>query len=372
MLSVDQRSSISLSYKLPQQPVMNGFISNFISRFKEAKPEAQKMTKIFGLFSTIKSSIPGRNIMTSGPTPPPVKRPFINNPIVALIVSAIISSVPGEAVSFPFSRLKTGKMAQGADAKSMQQLTGLFSGFRQIVQLQGWTGLYRGCTPVAITAAPAYSLLFGGIAATQHYLGTGPMATAISDVVGSDRLKDVVSIVSGFAGQALAQIVWTGSEVTKERMQLMTKNNSTVPPKFREVFSAILKKEGILGFYRGAGVQFVTFGIFNSLGLWGSRKFNDQNNSMLERYLINLLCFGGAAGATGWIDVLKTRMQVRKENPAAFPYKTSWGCFKHILRHEGPRALVLAGIVERVLWLGINRATGVTAFDEVHKELTRC
>jgi hypothetical protein len=263
----------------------------------------------------------------------------------SLVGAAAISGLPADVFAFPFSRVKTVRMTQGAFGKQQ----GFFATTRNIYRLQGLRGFYRGLSPVLTTAIPGTTAYFTGAHLTERALGTGAAS----------------SFAQGLAGQLAGSAVWVPSEVLKELRQMMNMKPELRGKTTPQLLRHIVRHEGVRGLYRGFVPQLLTFGPFNSLGVLLStqlkqRVFGNQDN-VAASFTSFLFGFGIAAAVTTPIDVVKTRIQVSTADPKRFPYRGIYECIKHVLEKEGLRAF-LSGGLERALWLGQRQAIAWTTF----------
>lgn len=85
---------------------------------------------------------------------------FISN-VSSLIVAGAVSGIPADIVAFPFCRIKTMQMTQGADPNAYQ-FKGTWDTSKYVYRAQGFTGYYRGLSPVLLSAVPGSTLFFMG------------------------------------------------------------------------------------------------------------------------------------------------------------------------------------------------------------------
>ena len=287
----------------------------------------------------------------------PVTKKFTNT-LFPLVGAAAISGLPADIISYPFSRVKTIMMTQGAAKYTTMQLHGTKNAFKFIFRTEGFKGLYRGLSPVVFSAIPGTTLFFVGIQTTKNKLGDSGLGNALS----------------GLSGQIAGSIVWVPSEVLKEVRQMTLSKpelqNMNVPGLTRY----ILRTEGIKGMYRGFIPQLFTFGPFNSLGLYLSshlqKKMHENNQSnLLFSFFANYIGFGFSAAITTPIDVIKTRLQVGAGNPKLFSDHSIISCTKHIVKQQGITEL-FSGMGARMQWLSLRQGIAFTTFGEAYKALS--
>lgn len=135
--------------------------------------------------------------------------------------------------------------------------------------------------------------------------------------------------------EAFSCILWVPIDVLKERMQIQhvpkTLGKTEGTYFYESGFQAIkdtLKKEGVLGFYRGYGATLLSFGPFSALYFMfyeEGKKFLklEESNDKVSRvdFAKYMLC-GALAGAaasflTNPLDLVKLRLQVQRSSTAA-------------------------------------------------------
>lgn len=273
-------------------------------------------------------------------------------PLISLVAAGTLSGIPGDFFAFPFSRIKTVMMTQGADASSTQ-LTSM-SAIRFIYNEQGVRGFFRGFSPVMFSAIPGTTLFFAGMDFTQKMLGQNALGTALS----------------GFGGQIAGSIVWVPSEVFKELRQMILIKPELRDKKVSQLIKYVYQTEGLRGFYRGFLAQLLTFGPFNSIGLSLSKllhdKVPDEKRSTLTSFCLNGVAFGAAGVITTPFDVVKTRLQVVAADPKRFSERSILKCVKNVYKKEGPSAF-FAGAAYRGGWLGTRQSIAFTFFEKGRK-----
>jgi hypothetical protein len=197
-----------------------------------------------------------------------------------------------------------------------------------------------------------------GVQITKNTLGDGALASGLS----------------GLVGQIAGSLVWVPSEIVKELRQMTGVKSALQGQGVIGSIRYVLKTEGIAGLYRGFIPQLLTFGPFNSLGMYVSsqlqRRVGEENRDKLWcAFLCHASAFGLAAAVTTPLDVIKTRIQVHAADPQAFPLQSMWGCVRSIIKMEGVVGLS-SGIIERSLWLGLRQGIAMTTFGVAYKQLS--
>jgi hypothetical protein len=261
----------------------------------------------------------------NNPIPPEMKQE-----ILCLITSASILGTFIDSAFFLPTLIKTRQMTQGAVGvkQSMPEI------LTSVTQKWGLPGLYRGLGVVLLTAIPANVL----------YFSTVNLLPKVVEHNGLDQYRYLpTSYLTGWAAQAAGSVGWVPGEVIREMMQTHYPKgvNVKISPELSlgKTIKKIVATNGIRGFYSGAVAQFVAYGPFNSIGIaWSimARQWLFDGKKGLKEDLISYgTGFTGASIATNPLDVIKTRMQVRKQAADIYRYTTMWGCARHIIQHEG-------------------------------------
>ncbi|MBS0351006.1 MAG: hypothetical protein JSR33_07465 [Proteobacteria bacterium] len=273
--------------------------------------------------------------------------------LISLIGAGALSGIPADIIAFPFCRIKTMMMTQGAD-KSAYQLTSARTAIRFIYNTQGIGGFYRGLSPVIISTIPGSTLFFTGMEFSQNLLGHNAAGIAFS----------------GFGGQIAGSAVWVPSEIFKELRQM-----TLIKPELRDktvfhLMKYVYRTEGFRGFYRGFLAQLLTFGPFNSIGISISKLLHDKisqdHSGIITSFGLNGFSFGASAILTTPFDVVKTRLQVVAADPKRFPTHSIFKCVETIFKKEGPPAF-FAGAGYRGAWLGCRQGIAFTVFGKSRK-----
>ena len=141
------------------------------------------------------------------------------------------------------------------------------------------------------------------------------------------------------------------------------------------MMTQVVRKEGLLGIYRGFWMQQLTYGPFNGIAIATYnevKKFVPEGQQ--ESSLADLACsaagYGFAATVTNPFDVIKTRRQIQASNPQLFNYTSAIDCARQLLAKEGAGAF-FDGLSGRVAWLLPRCALAMTGFEFVSRELSR-
>lgn len=277
---------------------------------------------------------------------------------IHILASGALSGGLADIITHPVCTIKARLMTQGASSSTaaggeVYRYRGLFDGFRHIVRNEGPTAVYKGLGIVLLGAAPAQGLFFYGMTAVQKKFSPK---------------SDAANFGAGIAAQMCGGIAWVPMEVIKEKMMIQgqVKVNTTYNSSI-SMLTAVVKKEGLLGIYRGFWLQQLTYGPFNGLAVLFYNKLKymcpkEQQDSTVVQLGCSSAGYGLAAAMTNPFDVVKTRRQVQASNPALFDYKSAVDCAGKILKREGPMAF-MDGVTGRIGWLLPRCALAMTGFE---------
>lgn len=286
------------------------------------------------------------------------KKPF------GQLAAGCLAGIFSDIITHPLSTVKTRIQVQGSGGGSHGALAyrGVCHGFAQIVKSEGPTALYRGLGIVLVGAAPAQGLYFAGYETVKSAVGDG------SSTLGN--------FFAGVCAQLCGSLAWVPMDVIKERLQVegQVKMTTHYTGSFH-AFAQIVRNEGVIGLYRAFPIHQVTWAPFNGCYFMIYEKarrlcidagYEDGHDNLVPT--AQLAC-GAAAGiiastVTNPVDVLKTRLQVARANPDMFPYSSGVGALRHLLKYEGPIAL-MDGTTARVLWLTPRLSLCVAAYERL-------
>ena len=271
-----------------------------------------------------------------------------------------------DIITHPICTIKARLMAQGAASTATAEgaaetvvYKGLIDGFRRTIAAEGPLAVYKGLGIVILGAAPGQGLYFAGMKGTQK-------------IFGEDSATG--NVVAGLAAQLVGSIAWVPMEVIKEKMMIQgqvkvkTTYSGSIP-----MLTALLKKEGLLGIYRGFWMQQLTYGPFNGIAIASYKECKklvpaDYQDSTFSHLTCSALGYGFAATITNPFDVVKTRRQIQQSNPKLFNYTSAIDCAKQLMAKEGPAAF-FDGLSGRVGWLLPRCALAMTGFEYIFARL---
>ena len=181
------------------------------------------------------------------------------------------------------------------------------------------------------TAAPAQGLFFVGNDAARAVLAPHmPPAAA--------------NFAAGFFAQLCGSLLWVPMDTVKERLQIegqlaSLKSDRALGSSFGAV-AKIARLEGWRGFFPAYWIHQWTWAPFNGLyfSIYEASKAVADDHRW-PAWPCGILAGVVAGAATNPMDLVKTRLQVARADPATFQYAGAVDCARTILRTEGARAL---------------------------------
>ena len=200
-----------------------------------------------------------------------------------------IAGASATVCTYPFDVMRTVLAAQG----SPRVYDSLQAAARGIVRDKGLAGLYAGCGVTLIEIVPASAIQFGAYAALRNMAtkggvrdggnggggGNGGAANGEKNI--EKKIDPVTNAACGFGAGTVARLIIHPLDVVKKRFQVAglarsLKYGERVAPaayaNFGAAFGAILKKEGVAGFYKGllpgviksAPASAITFAVYEA------------------------------------------------------------------------------------------------------------
>lgn len=249
-----------------------------------------------------------------------------------------------DALLHPIDTLRTKLQVQPSGSTNpfgaLVQLT------RQVVQLEGISGLYRGFSTVVVFGIPTGAIYLGGYSYwrlhVQRGLGITESATLLQSAI--------VDLTAGLIAEVGASIILTPYDILKQKLQTDSRRSVTLLQVGREVYDL----EGVRGFYRGLAAGIGVYGPFSAIFFSSYEATKSMSKLTLgheERKFelkpafsgrAELLCgvFAGAiaAAATQPLDCIKTRMQTAAVISGA-PKLGFMGTFAKTVGNEGVGSL---------------------------------
>ncbi|RUP27346.1 hypothetical protein BC936DRAFT_138741, partial [Jimgerdemannia flammicorona] len=234
-----------------------------------------------------------------------------------------------------------------------------------LVASGGFRGIYSGLLSAVIGSAPNASLFFVTYEFSKRVLSAS---------FNTPKYDSLIHMAAASFGEIVrsACVVRVPTEVIKQRMQ--TKQYSTTSA----AVSAVIRGEGILGFYHGylstvaREIPFtcIQFPLYEYL----KRQYARIKRDRIEPYeaaMCGSLAGGVAAAITTPLDVCKTRIMLSSKQQTNIQHYTGTvSAFRRILAEEGARGL-FAGIGPRVLWISIGGSIFLGVYEKAVKTMVQ-
>eukprot|EP00095_Tigriopus_kingsejongensis_P010278 snap_masked-scaffold474_size162001-processed-gene-0.3 protein:Tk10278 transcript:snap_masked-scaffold474_size162001-processed-gene-0.3-mRNA-1 annotation:"congested-like trachea protein" len=214
--------------------------------------------------------------------------------------------------------------------------TGTMDCIVKTVKFEGFTGLYKGMGAPLVGVAPIFALMFMGFGLGKRIQQEDP---------DEELTNGQLAIAGGISGVLTTSVMAPGERI---KCILQVQQAATGPPKYSgpvDVVKSLYRTGGLQSVYRGTcatllrdvpanAVYFASYEIIKR-----HMASNDGEPGQLS--FGRTLLAGGLAGICNWIvalppDVLKSRLQTAPDGT----YNGVRDVFRHLMREEGPKALV--------------------------------
>ncbi|XP_042468893.1 solute carrier family 25 member 44-like isoform X2 [Zingiber officinale] len=254
-----------------------------------------------------------RSIGTSKVSPPS----RLNKTKFYVVGAGIFSGVT--LALYPLSLVKTRMQVASNDVLK----NNAFSTFRNILKVDGVTGLYRGFGTVITGAIPARIVFLtsletikaASLKLVKPFKLSQPVQAAISNGI------------AGMSASLCSQAVFVPVDVVSQKLMVQGYSGFTKYNGGFDVVQHIIKTEGIRGLYRGFGLSVITYSPSSAVWwasygtsqqiMWKLLSHGNDNASVPSQWkIVSVQAAGGVmAGAmtsciTTPLDTIKTRLQV--------------------------------------------------------------
>lgn len=273
-----------------------------------------------------------------------------------------LAGIVGKTIEYPFDTIKVRLQSQ-SDALPLRY-NGPLDCFKQSLQAEGVSGLYRGISaPIAGAAIEMSSLFFSYRIAQDLLQATVPGLRARKEERAPLPLSALVTC--GAASGAFTSLLLTPIELVKCQMQIPLSASRLKGPGPISVISAVFRNHGFLGFWHGqlgtlireTGGSAAWFGSYEGVSavcrVYNTRSTSTPSDISESLPLYQQLIAGATAGVTyNFVffpaDTIKSRMQTEEVSNA---------------RESGVRKTFLAS--GKALWQqqglkGMYRGCGIT------------
>lgn len=292
------------------------------------------------------------------------------------IINGGIAGIVGVTCVFPIDLVKTRLQNQQPGPGGQLYYKSLPDCAIKTFRNEGFFGMYKGSGVNLLLITPEKAIKLVGNDFFRHILRSE-----------SGRLTAPREILSG-AGAGLCQIiVTTPMELLKIQMQdagrsaqlnlaaagTAAAGKPTPKMSATKIALDLLRKNGILGLYKGCGAtalrditfSAIYFPLFANLNKLGKRREGSDQAVFYHSFISGCLAGCTASFAVNPMDVVKTRLQTIHKGAGEQEYKGIIDCFRTVFVQEGPKAflkgalcriLVIAplfGIAQTVYYLGV-------------------
>ncbi|KAI8882410.1 mitochondrial carrier [Backusella circina FSU 941] len=239
----------------------------------------------------------------------------------------------------------------------------IYSTIKDIVNQNGYSGLWRGTVPTIMRNVPGSAFYFFALSEIRQILkNTRPTwQPLVSRNKVSERWEN---LVSGAAARGTVGYVMMPITVIKVRYESNFYNYNSLG----DAFKSIIKKDGIKGLFAGYGATLIRDAPFAGIYLFfyegfKSWAYEHSNQDQIPAILINMgsgVMAGSAATCTTQpFDMLKTRMQLKPTN-----YRNLIQSARKVFMEEGLIGF-FDGISVRLIRKPLNSAISWTIYEEV-------
>ena len=262
-----------------------------------------------------------------------------------------IAGVTGKIIEYPFDTVKVRLQSQPGTLPLRYQ--GPLDCFRQSLQVEGLTGLYRGISAPLVGAAIETSSLFFSYRIAQKALQATILPSTSHDLLPLSAL-----IACGGASGAFTSLLLTPIELVKCQMQVPLSPATLQGRRPLSIISSIFRHHGILGFWHGqlgtlireTGGSAAWFGSYEGVSAL-FRRYNARERASIAEAashdalpLYQQMLAGATAGVSyNFIffpaDTIKSRMQTAEVNTGGHGRKTFWVSGRALWEEQGMRGM---------------------------------
>lgn len=256
-------------------------------------------------------------------------------PFIYQFISGAVAGVSEILVMYPLDVVKTRQQLDSTNAYK-----GTLQSLKKIVSEEGFSRLYKGISAPILMEAPKRATKF---AANDEW------GKFYRNAFGVSTMNQPLAILTGATAGATESFVVVPFELVKIRLQ----DKTTQFNGMSDVVKDIVKKNGVLGLYKGLESTLWRH-IWWNAGYFGLifqvRSLMPKPKNNTEKTLIDLTC-GSIGGTFGTIlntpfDVVKSRIQA-----GSTKYRWTYPSLFTVAKEEG-FATLYRGFVPKVLRLG--------------------
>ncbi|KAL1790864.1 S-adenosylmethionine mitochondrial carrier protein isoform X1 [Sigmodon hispidus] len=222
----------------------------------------------------------------------------------------------------------------------------------------GFRGIYAGVPSIAVGSFPNAAMFF----LTYEYV------KCLLHTDSASHFRPIKHMLAASAGEVVACLIRVPSEVVKQRAQVSPSSKTL------QIFSTILKEEGVQGLYRGykstvlreIPFSLVQFPLWESLkALWSWRRGHVVDS--WQSAVCGAFAGGFAAAVTTPLDVAKTRIMLAKAGSST-AVGNVLSAMHSVWRSQGLAGL-FAGIFPRMAAISMGGFIFLGAYDQTRSLL---
>lgn len=293
-----------------------------------------------------------------------------DNQVFSFVKNLVAGGVSGclaKTLCAPLERVKIVLQTQ-ASSGAQVQYTGMLQCGQGIVQTQGVPALWRGNLVNCLRYFPTQACNFAFKEKYQYYL------VPDREKAGFAKWFAGYLAAGGAAGATSLSIVYP-LEFAYTRLAADVAEPKKFPGGLRDVFSSVVKTDGVPGLYRGfgpsvAGIIVYRAGYFGFYDagkqiIWGEE--GAKHASFGGRLCLAMAVDVSAAVFAYPLDTVRRRLMMQSGRSAAEKqYTTVGGCFSHIVKNEGGVLALYKGCMANNV-RAIASALVLVIYDEVKK-----
>lgn len=263
-------------------------------------------------------------------------------------------------VVYPMNLIKTQIQMQRRHAV----YNGTFDAFSKILRSEGPRGLYRGFSvnSLAVLNSQLYVTIYELL---RQY---------------SDQPTYLRELVAGGVSSFVAQTMAVPIDVVSQTLMVQGLPGAKSSYKAREIVSMIYKNDGLRGFFRGYTVSLLTF--VPSSAVWWLAYTNVRHFQIGDSHSVSHLSFAhnlanqGVAGiiagavaavVTNPIDVVRTRIQTRRDFNDIRPQRKLREVIKQLFTEEGLVRGLTKGVTARILHTAPSSTLMILSYEAVKR-----
>ncbi|XVE71659.1 hypothetical protein DITRI_Ditri10aG0169100 [Diplodiscus trichospermus] len=251
----------------------------------------------------------------------------VSNPSLRRLISGAIAGAVSRTCVAPLETIRTHLMV-GSSGNSTTEV------FHNIMQTDGWTGLFRGNLVNVIRVAPSKAIELFAFDTVNKQLSPKPGE--------EPKIPISASLIAGACAGVSSTLCTYPLELVKTRLTI----EKNMYDGILDAFIKILRKEGPAELYRGLGPSLIgvipyastNYYAYDTLRKVYRKVFKEEKIGNIETLLIGSLAGAISSSATFPLEVARKHMQVGALNGRQV-YKNVLHALSSILEQEGIQGL---------------------------------